>query len=209
MNVPWPGISRCEPPDARSHVPRAQIVEADVRIKLLSAIPESVHRAPRHRERHAERVVGTPTVQRVDGDATDFGVNRGITHLGFGGCGAPRGQTLQGHGDWANLRCDFRFTADLADGVHRYDIGASFAARNTSAGGPEDPMDANGDGDISVSHARECVLECTDPRCAPEGRRERPRGRRGGAAGFPPATSERLARDVKVVDIRGSFAAER
>ncbi len=51
--------------------------------------------------------------------------------------------------------------------VDRFDISAIFAARNTQASGPDDPRDANGDGIISVNDARECVLECTNPRCAP------------------------------------------
>ena len=38
--------------------------------------------------------------------------------------------------------------------------------RNQPATGPDDPMDSNHDGVISVLDARGCVLACSLPRCA-------------------------------------------
>jgi cysteine-rich repeat protein len=50
--------------------------------------------------------------------------------------------------------------------IDRFDIGAIFAARNTSTT-PYGPGDSNGDGLITVNDGRLCVLECDNPRCAP------------------------------------------
>lgn len=50
-------------------------------------------------------------------------------------------------------------------GVDRNDIALILAARNTTASGPDDPRDADGDGIITVLDARRCVLECALPRC--------------------------------------------
>jgi cysteine-rich repeat protein len=50
--------------------------------------------------------------------------------------------------------------------IDRYDIQAIFSARNTSASGPGDPRDANGDGLITIGDGRLCVLACSLPRCA-------------------------------------------
>ena len=47
------------------------------------------------------------------------------------------------------------------------DINAIVAARNTPASGPDDPRDADGDGTITLLDARQCVPQCTLPRCAP------------------------------------------
>jgi len=47
------------------------------------------------------------------------------------------------------------------------DINGIIAVRNTPASGPDDPRDADGDGVITVLDARQCVLQCTRPRCAP------------------------------------------
>ena len=55
-----------------------------------------------------------------------------------------------------------------ADGdVDRSDVFAIMAARNTPASGPDDPRDADGNGVITVLDARQCVVQCTNPRCAP------------------------------------------
>jgi len=51
--------------------------------------------------------------------------------------------------------------------IDRTDIMAIFAARNTPASGPNDPRDSDGDGTITVNDGRQCVLECTNFRCAP------------------------------------------
>ncbi len=51
--------------------------------------------------------------------------------------------------------------------IDRTDIQAIFAARNTSATGPDDPRDKDGDGTITILDGRQCVLECTNPNCAP------------------------------------------
>jgi hypothetical protein len=54
--------------------------------------------------------------------------------------------------------------------VDRVDIGQIFAARGSVASGPDDPRDVNGDGLISINDGRLCVLECTNPGCAPAAR---------------------------------------
>ena len=44
-----------------------------------------------------------------------------------------------------------------------------FAARGEPALGPDDPMDVDGDGTITVLDGRACVLECTFANCAQTG----------------------------------------
>jgi len=61
------------------------------------------------------------------------------------------------------LLCD----ANGDGAVDRFDVSAIFAARGSNATGPDDPRDANGDGLITVNDGRLCVLQCTNPRCAP------------------------------------------
>ncbi len=61
------------------------------------------------------------------------------------------------------LACD----VDGDQDVDRDDIMLIFAARGQPADGPDDPRDANGDGIITVNDGRECVLQCTNPACAP------------------------------------------
>ncbi|MDH5576010.1 MAG: hypothetical protein OEY80_11035 [Nitrospirota bacterium] len=51
--------------------------------------------------------------------------------------------------------------------IDRSDIQLIFAARNTPATGPNDPRDKDGDGTITVLDGRQCVLQCTNPNCAP------------------------------------------
>ncbi len=51
--------------------------------------------------------------------------------------------------------------------IDRSDIQLIFAARNTPASGPDDPRDQDGDGTITVLDGRQCVLQCTNPNCAP------------------------------------------
>ena len=53
--------------------------------------------------------------------------------------------------------------------VDRTDVGAIFAARGSPATGPDDVRDANGDGLITINDGRLCVLQCTNPGCAPAG----------------------------------------
>ena len=60
------------------------------------------------------------------------------------------------------VSCD----VDADSDIDRNDINAIFAARNTPANGPNDPRDADGDGIITVNDGRQCVLQCTLPRCA-------------------------------------------
>ncbi len=76
------------------------------------------------------------------------------------------GETLDGvpfEGcDSVRIACD----VDENREVDVNDIDAIFAARGSAASGPDDPMDANGDGIISVTDGRICVLECTNPVCA-------------------------------------------
>lgn len=59
------------------------------------------------------------------------------------------------------LACD----VDGDNDVDRDDLGQIFAARNRPAA-PADPRDNDGDGIITVLDARQCVLNCTRPRCA-------------------------------------------
>lgn len=61
------------------------------------------------------------------------------------------------------LECDI----DGSGFVDRTDIGLITAARNTPASGPDDLRDHDGNGVIDVNDARQCVLLCTLPRCAP------------------------------------------
>lgn len=63
----------------------------------------------------------------------------------------------------AALVCD----ANGDGSIDRVDIGQIFAARGSVAAGPDDPRDANRDGLISINDGRLCVLECTNPDCAP------------------------------------------
>ncbi|MCG6971386.1 MAG: choice-of-anchor D domain-containing protein, partial [Gammaproteobacteria bacterium] len=63
------------------------------------------------------------------------------------------------------------FAAQICDvdndiDIDRNDIILIFAARNDPATGPDDPRDADGDGNITVNDARQCVLQCTLSRCA-------------------------------------------
>jgi hypothetical protein len=61
------------------------------------------------------------------------------------------------------LPCDVDGDGD----VDASDVAAIFAARGSLASGPDDVRDANGDGVISVNDGRACVLQCTNPGCAP------------------------------------------
>lgn len=63
----------------------------------------------------------------------------------------------------ATLPCD----VDGDQVVDIDDIAAIFAARGSTASGPDDPRDSNGDGIISINDGRLCVLQCTNPGCAP------------------------------------------
>lgn len=65
--------------------------------------------------------------------------------------------------DIAVVRCD----VDGDNVVDIFDIRAIMAARNTPAAGPDDPRDADGNGTIDANDARQCVLQCTNSRCAP------------------------------------------
>ena len=86
--------------------------------------------------------------------------------------------------NWANVilraegptLCEAAFDVDITpskvcdvdwDGdIDRNDVNAIFAARNTRAAAG-DPRDANGDGLITINDGRQCVLQCTNPKCAP------------------------------------------
>lgn len=57
---------------------------------------------------------------------------------------------------------------DTDGDVDRLDLSLIIGARKTSASGPADPRDADGDGTITVLDARTCVRQCTLPRCATE-----------------------------------------
>lgn len=51
--------------------------------------------------------------------------------------------------------------------VDIFDIRAIMARRNQPATGPDDPADPDGNGWIDANDARQCVLLCTNSRCAP------------------------------------------
>jgi hypothetical protein len=54
-----------------------------------------------------------------------------------------------------------------ADGdIDRGDVRSILLNRNQPASGPDDPMDADGDGQITVRDAKICISQCTNPRCA-------------------------------------------
>jgi hypothetical protein len=50
--------------------------------------------------------------------------------------------------------------------VDRLDLSLIISARNTPAGGPDDPRDADGDGTITVLDVRTCIRQCNVPGCA-------------------------------------------
>jgi hypothetical protein len=116
-------------------------------------------------------------MSRPDGDA----MGRGYCDAGaveFADCdgsGVDDGtEIVQGVLDDANGNlvpdvCDFGIVCDV-DGnqaVDVNDVDAIFAARGTAATGPDDPMDADEDGLITVGDGRLCVLACTNPNCTP------------------------------------------
>lgn len=74
------------------------------------------------------------------------------------------GNNLDGDGCTADCKnvCDVDGDGD----IDRNDVNAIFAARNTRAAAG-DPRDANGDGLITINDGRQCVLQCTNPNCAP------------------------------------------
>jgi hypothetical protein len=59
-------------------------------------------------------------------------------------------------------------TCDIdADGdIDRNDVRQILRNRNRPASGPDDPMDADGDGMITSRDAKICIKQCTYPRCA-------------------------------------------
>jgi|GEM_PF-2534844 len=63
----------------------------------------------------------------------------------------------------AAQRCDV--VAPIGQ-IDRRDIDAIFAARGSPASGPDDPRDADGDGQITVLDGSQCRLECDFARCA-------------------------------------------
>jgi hypothetical protein len=69
---------------------------------------------------------------------------------------------LNTFGQFEGPPCDI----DLNRVVDINDIRAIAAARNTPAV-PGDARDVDGDGFITLNDARQCVLQCTNPRCAP------------------------------------------
>jgi hypothetical protein len=67
-----------------------------------------------------------------------------------------------------DLLVDQVATCDVdADGdIDRTDVRTILLNRNQPASGPDDPMDADGDGQITVRDAKICIRQCTLPRCA-------------------------------------------
>lgn len=64
-----------------------------------------------------------------------------------------------------SLLCD----VDGNGQVDQLDVQLILDARGQPAAGPDDPMDVDGDGTITVLDGRACVLECTFPNCATTG----------------------------------------
>jgi hypothetical protein len=50
--------------------------------------------------------------------------------------------------------------------IDRGDVRSILINRNQPASGPDDPMDADGDGQITIRDAKICISQCTNPRCA-------------------------------------------
>jgi hypothetical protein len=71
--------------------------------------------------------------------------------------------TVEGVDGPAQQICDVDGDAD----IDFTDIRAIFSARNTPASGPDDPRDADGNGMITFVDAKQCISQCTNPRCAP------------------------------------------
>jgi hypothetical protein len=61
------------------------------------------------------------------------------------------------------LTCDVDANGD----IDRTDVRSILMNRNQPASGPDDPMDADGDGQITIRDAKICISQCTNPRCAP------------------------------------------
>jgi hypothetical protein len=59
--------------------------------------------------------------------------------------------------------CDVDANGD----IDRTDVRSILMNRNQPASGPDDPMDADGDGQITIRDAKICISQCTNPRCAP------------------------------------------
>jgi hypothetical protein len=60
------------------------------------------------------------------------------------------------------LTCD----VDADGDIDRTDVRAILMNRNQPSSGPDDPMDADGDGQITIRDAKICISQCTNPRCA-------------------------------------------
>jgi hypothetical protein len=54
---------------------------------------------------------------------------------------------------------------DTDGDVDRRDLSLIISARNTQAGGPDDPRDADGDGTVTMLDARTCIRQCNLPDC--------------------------------------------
>jgi hypothetical protein len=52
--------------------------------------------------------------------------------------------------------------------IDRGDVRTILMNRNQPSSGPDDPMDADGDEQITVRDAKICISHCTNPRCAPQ-----------------------------------------
>ena len=67
-----------------------------------------------------------------------------------------------------DISCAQEVLCDVnADGdIDRTDVRTILLNRNQPASGPDDPMDADGDGQITIRDAKICIGQCTNPRCA-------------------------------------------
>jgi hypothetical protein len=70
--------------------------------------------------------------------------------------------------DYLETCAQVQETCDVdADGdIDRTDVRSILLNRNQPASGPDDPMDADGDGQITIRDAKICIPQCTNPRCA-------------------------------------------
>jgi hypothetical protein len=106
-------------------------------------------------------IPGDGQVSGITVDLIDTGSNGSATIEATDGAGNACGAEIE-------LLVDQVATCDVdADGdIDRGDVRSILLNRNQPASGPDDPMDADGDGQITVRDAKICISQCTLPRCA-------------------------------------------
>jgi hypothetical protein len=121
-------------------------------------------------------VVSGPNAGVMGSGATDANGEFSLTYNGLGGAGIDTivATTMDSQGlpltsneatkEWTSdvLTCD----VDQDGDIDRGDVRSILINRNQPASGPDDPMDADGDGQITIRDAKICIRQCTLPRCA-------------------------------------------